>query len=95
MVYLTPTHESSQTVFMKSPGGTSFVFKNDNERTLPSEFTADKWVSPAPEPGDVLLFPSYVLHAVPHNQGERRITLAFNAIPAQVDSWGYRVKFSG
>lgn len=95
VVYLTATHESAQTVFMKSPGGTTFVFKNDNERTLPSEFTADKWVSPAPEPGDVLLFPSYVLHAVPHNQGERRITLAFNAIPAQVDSWGYKVTFGG
>ena len=50
--------------------------------------------SPAPAPGDLVLFPSYVLHAVPPNQGERRITLSFNAIPGGLDSWGYAVKFS-
>ena len=32
---------------------------------------------------------------VPPNAGERRITLAFNAIPARLDSWGYTVGFSG
>ena len=95
VVYLTPTHPGSQTVFMKSPGGTDFQFKNDHAGTTPTEYSADKWVSPAPEPGDLILFPSYLLHAVPPNQGERRITLAFNAIPARVDSWGYLVKFSG
>src|SRR5262245_61715980 len=31
VVYLTPTHPSSQTVFMKSPGGTDFLFKNDHK----------------------------------------------------------------
>jgi len=94
VVYLTPTHPGSQTVFMRSPGGTEFVFKNDHARMTPGEFNADKWVSPAPEPGDMILFPSYLMHAVPPNQGDTRITLAFNAIPAQLDSWGYVVKFS-
>jgi hypothetical protein len=74
---------------MKSPGGYDFMFKNDHGRMKPGEFNADKWVSPAPEPGDMVLFPSYLMHAVPPNQGERRITLAFNAIPTQIDSWGY------
>ena len=32
VVYLTPTHPGSQTVFMKSPGGTDFMFKNDHAR---------------------------------------------------------------
>ena len=94
VVYLTPTHPGSQTVFMKSPGGYDFMFKNDHPRTTPTQFSADKWVSPAPEPGDMVLFPSYVLHAVPPNQGERRITLSFNAIPTQLDSWGYVVRLS-
>ena len=58
-------------------------------------YNADKWISPAPEPGDVVLFPSYLMHAVPINPGERRISLAFNAIPTHLDSWGYRVSFSG
>jgi uncharacterized protein (TIGR02466 family) len=94
VVYLTPTHPGSQTVFMKSPGGTDFLMKNDHAGATPTEFSADKWISPAPEPGDLVLFPSYVMHAVPPNQGERRITLSFNAIPAQLDSWGYVVRLS-
>jgi uncharacterized protein (TIGR02466 family) len=95
IVYLTPTHPGSQTVFMKSPGGTDFAFRNDNAACTHGEFNADKWVSPAPAPGDLILFPSYLMHAVPPNQGERRITMAFNAIPTRLDSWGYAVSFSG
>ena len=95
VVYLTATHPSAQTVFMKSPGGTDFLFRNDHGAMTPSAFSADKWISPAPEPGDIALFPSYLMHAVPPNQGERRITLAFNAIPTRLDSWGYSTRFSG
>jgi hypothetical protein len=95
VVYLTPTHPSSQTVFMKSPGGVDFAFKNDHAGIEPGPFNADKWISPAPAPGDMVLFPSYLMHAVPPNRGERRITLAFNAIPLRLDSWGYVVRFSG
>jgi uncharacterized protein (TIGR02466 family) len=94
VVYLTPTHPGSQTVFMKSPGGTDFMFKNDHKGVTPTAFSADRWISPAPQPGDLVLFPSYVMHAVPPNQGDRRITLSFNAIPLQLDSWGYVVRFS-
>jgi hypothetical protein len=95
VVYLTPTHPGSTTVFMKSPGGTEFMFKNDHQGMTPGEFNADKWVSPTPEPGDMVLFPSYLMHAVPPNQGDRRITLAFNAIPSQLNSWGYVTRFGG
>ena len=93
VVYLTRSHPSAQTVFMKSPGGHDFMFKNDHAGMTPGEFNADKWISPAPAPGDMILFPSYLMHAVPPNQGERRITLSFNAIPSQLDSWGYVVRF--
>jgi len=94
VVYLTATHPASQTVFMKSPGGTDFAFKNDHAGTSPGPYSADKWISPAPRPGDLVLFPSYLMHAVPPNPGERRITLAFNAIPIRLDSWGYAISFS-
>ena len=80
---------------MKSPGGSDFLFRNDHRGTTPGEYNADKWVSPAPRPGDMVLFPSYLLHAVPPNQGERRITLSFNAIPVRLDSWGYTISFGG
>ncbi len=95
VVYLTPTHADSQTVFMKSPGGYDFAFRNDHARTTPGPYSADKWVSPAPAPGDMVLFPSYLMHAVPPNPGERRISLAFNAIPTRLDSWGYTIAFAG
>jgi Putative 2OG-Fe(II) oxygenase len=95
VVYLTPTHSDARTVFMKSPGGTDFTFKNDNAAVNAGPYNADKWVSMPPQPGDVALFPSYLMHAVPLNPGGRRITLAFNAIPTHLDSWGYRVSFSG
>lgn len=95
IVYLTPTHPDSQTVFMKGLGGTDFKFKNDHARVQSGPYNSDKWISPAPAPGDMILFPSYLLHSVPPNPGERRITLAFNGIPAQLDSWGYVVRFSG
>ena len=95
VAYLTPTHPDSRTVFMKSPGGTEFSFKNDHAGVVTGPYNADKWISPAPEPGDIVLFPSYLMHAVPPNPGERRITLAFNAIPTRLDSWGYKIAFSG
>jgi len=95
VVYLTPTHDDARTVFMKSPGGTEFTFKNDHAGVAVNSYNADKWISPAPNPGDVVLFPSYLMHAVPINPGERRISMAFNAIPTHLDSWGYRVSFSG
>ena len=95
VVYLTPTHPGAQTGFMQSPGGTDFAFRNDHAGTTPTPYSADKWISPRPDPGDLVLFPSYLMHAVPPNPGERRITMAFNAIPTRLDSWGYAVQFSG
>jgi len=95
VVYLTPTHPEARTVFMKSPGGVDFAFKNDHAKTASGPYNADKWISPQPEPGDLVLFPSYLMHAVPPNPGERRITMSFNAIPTRLDSWGYAISFSG
>jgi uncharacterized protein (TIGR02466 family) len=95
VAYLTPVHLESRTVFMKSPGGTDFSFKNDHAGMSPNPYCADKWISPEPQPGDLVLFPSYLMHAVPGNPGPRRITMAFNAIPTRLDSWGYSIGFSG
>jgi hypothetical protein len=92
IVYLSRSHPSANTVFAKAPGGTDFVFNNTNARTKLGPYNSGKWVSPDPEPGDLLLFPSYVLHEVPTNQGGRRVSLAFNAIPDRLDSWGYTLR---
>src|SRR5215470_14719100 len=69
IVYLTPTHPESRTVFMKSPGGHDFSFKHDHADVATGPYHADKWISMQPSPGDIVLFPSYLLHAVPPNQG--------------------------
>jgi hypothetical protein len=95
VAYLTRTHAEARTVFMKAPGGTEFSFKNDHAGVATGPYNADRWISMPPEPGDVVLFPSYLMHAVPANPGERRITLAFNAIPSRLDSWGYAITFNG
>jgi len=95
VAYLTRTHPEARTVFMRPMGGTDFSFKNDHAGVETGPYNADKWISMPPEPGDVVLFPSYLLHAVPNNPGERRISLAFNAIPTHLDSWGYKIAFSG
>ena len=45
VVYLTPTHADARTVFMKSPGGTDFTFKNDHAGVTTGAYNADKWIS--------------------------------------------------
>lgn len=94
VVYLTRSHPSASTVFMKGPGGSAFAFSNANANTSRGPFNADKWIMPEAAPGDMVLFPSYLLHEVPVNQGGERISLAFNAIPDRLDSWGYRIRFA-
>lgn len=93
VVYLTPVEAAARTVFSKPVGGTEFVFRNEHAEVASTPFNAEQWVSPATEPGDLLLFPSYLLHAVPPNAGGARITLSFNAIPSALDSWGYALRF--
>jgi len=94
VLYLTSTNASSQTVFMRGFGERGFVFKNSNQRSETGAFNAEKWIAPAPDVGDLILFPSHLLHEVPVNKGELRISLAFNAIPDRLDSWGYGISFS-
>ena len=95
VLYLTDTHPDARTVFMKSPGGSDFSFKNDHAGITTGPDNADKWISPLPQAGDLVLFPSYLMHAVPPNLGARRVSLALNAIPTRLDSWGYKISFSG
>jgi uncharacterized protein (TIGR02466 family) len=92
--YLTPSHPACKTVFVRAPGGTDFSFRHYTRETAIGPFNAGKYVLPEAEPGDLVLFPSYLYHEVPRNQGDQRITIAFNAIPDRLDSWGYQVKFA-
>ena len=94
IVYLSASHASANTVFVKAAGSSDFVFNNTNARAKLGPYNAGKWVAPDPSPGDMLLFPSYLLHEVPRNQGGRRVSIAFNAIPDRLDSWGYTIRLA-
>lgn len=95
VIYLTPTHPSARTVFYRGMGGHDFAFANMHQDTRMSAFNAPKWAVPEPAPGDMVLFPSYMLHEVPKNQGETRVSLAFNAVPTRLKSWDYELHLSG
>jgi uncharacterized protein (TIGR02466 family) len=94
VIYLTPAHPSANIVFHKSLGGTNFIFGNNNPNARINAFNGGKWVMPQTNAGDLVLFPSYLLHEVPANQGGRRISIAFNAIPERLDNSGYAIRLS-
>jgi len=93
VLYLSQSHPSARTAFVRALGGHEFSFRNTHEGSSVGPYTAQKWLAPQPEPGDLILFPSYLLHEVPPNQGGPRVSLAFNAIPHRLDAWGYAVSF--
>ncbi len=93
IVYLSVSHPSSRTAFLRGLGGRDFAFSNTNRQAQTGPYNAEKWLAPEPEPGDVLLFPSYLLHEVPINHGAERVSMAFNAIPERLDAWGYSIGF--
>ena len=94
IIYLTPSHEACKTVFVRPPGGSDFSFRHHTRDAAMGPFNAGKYVLPEANPGDLVLFPSYLFHEVPRNQGEQRITVAFNAIPDRLDCWGYQINFA-
>lgn len=94
VLYLTDSHDSAKTVFHKNMGGQDFVFSNTHADSKITPFNADRWVAKEASKGDLMLYPSHLLHAVPANQGQERISLALNALPNRLKSWDYEVRFS-
>ena len=93
IIYLTPSHPACKTVFVRPPGGFDFSFRHHTREAAIGPYNAGKYALPEAEPGDLVLFPSYLYHEVPPNQGDQRITIAFNAIPDKLDCWGYQINF--
>ena len=94
VVYLTEAHASCRTVFYRNMGGRDFAFTNEHRDVKLGAYNAPRWAVPNQMPGDAVLFPSYLLHEVPRNQGSERMTLAFNAVPQRLKSWDYVLQFS-
>jgi uncharacterized protein (TIGR02466 family) len=94
VVYLSAVPSSSRTVFVRALGQPGYIFSNQHAGVGTGPFNGDKWVTPEVAPGDLMLFPSHLLHEVPAHDGEVRISLAFNAVPRRLDAWGYTVGFT-
>ncbi len=94
IVYLSPVPAVSRTVFVRAMGLPGHVFDHRHAGTASGPFNSDKWVMPETAPGDLVLFPSHLLHEVPLHDGPLRVTLAFNAVPQRLDAWGYAVGFT-
>nr|WP_284145597.1 TIGR02466 family protein [Xanthobacter aminoxidans] len=94
VVYLTEAHPSANIVFHKAIGGSGFIFGNTNPGARINAFNGGKFAMPQTGAGDLVMFPSYLLHEVPVNKGGRRISVAFNAIPDRLDNFGYAIHFS-
>lgn len=94
VIYLTDVHPSARTIFHRNMGGSEFVFTNKHADSEITPYNADRWVPEQLNRGDMILFPSFMLHAVPPNQGDQRITIAMNALPDRLKSWDYEVQFA-
>jgi uncharacterized protein (TIGR02466 family) len=92
--YLTASHPGCRTVFVRPPGGNDWSFRHHTRSAAMGPYNAGKYVLPEAQPGDLVLFPSYLYHEVPSNQGGQRLSVAFNAIPDSIDCWGYRISFT-
>lgn len=93
ILYLTECDPSAATVFYRNVSPATFVMQNENKHCKIGPYNTPIFRTPEVSPGDMVLFPSYIMHEVPPNQGQERYTAAFNALPARLDSWGYVVNF--
>lgn len=93
VLYLTDSDPSANPVFHRPSGGMEYVFSNFHPGSQVTPFNAARWQMQNISAGDLILFPSYLRHGVPANKGNSRLSLAFNAIPDRLNSWGYEVRF--
>lgn len=93
VICLTETDRSAATVFHRQIGQSTFHMQNENARCEISPFNSPNFRMPSAAPGDMALFPSYLVHEVPPNRGAPRMTAPFNALPERLDSWGYNLQF--
>lgn len=94
IVYLDEMDKESTTRFHKSHGGLEYCFENHNDAVDYSSFNATTWSPDRAGAGDVIMFPSYLLHEVLEIKCDARITVAFNAVPGELDCSGYVVRFA-
>ncbi len=93
VLYLTDSHESAHLVFHRTPPG-GFILSNAHLGAELNIYNAERQQVGPTKAGDLILFPSHLLHSVPVNRGAPRISVAFNAVPERVNAWGYELRLS-
>ncbi|CAO4140870.1 putative 2OG-Fe(II) oxygenase [Methylorubrum aminovorans] len=93
IIYLTTEDQSGTTRFHKPQTDLHFSLSHNNISAQPNVFNASTWFLGSVDPGDAVLFPSFLTHHVPEVIGKERITVAFNAIPEKIDCSGYVIRF--
>src|SRR4030088_237146 len=91
IIYLTPSHPACKTVFVRPPGGSDFSFRHHTRSAAIGPFNAGKYELPEAEPGDLVLFPSYLYHEVPRKEASWRIPTCLKRLPVSQDCRGYRL----
>lgn len=92
VVYLTDVEAGACTAFHRNAGGDSFSLRNQNENVRYNAYNGASWAPGAISRGDMMLFPSYLLHEVPRVETDRRLTVAFNAVPNELNYSGYVIR---
>lgn len=94
IVYLTDASESEATNFHKPRSDTSFSLDCSSNGRIQNPFSASTWSLGVVYQGDAVLFPSYLTHDVPLVTSRERITVAFNALPKELNCSGYVIRLS-
>lgn len=94
VLYLTDSHPSANIIFERGTGGGQFILSNFHADSAVTPYNAARWQAQDIKAGDLVLFPSYMMHGVQTNKGGERICLSFNAIPEKLNAWGYALKLS-
>ena len=94
VIYLTPSHPSANLIFERGQGSGQFIFSNFHAGSDVTPYNAARWQIPSIEAGDLILFPSHLMHGVPRNDGGDRVSISFNAIPERLDAWGYGIQLA-
>jgi uncharacterized protein (TIGR02466 family) len=93
IVYLTGEGPTGMTRFYRPRCSLGPSFENRNSEVSNNVFNAVAWHLESVKPGDAILFPSHLMHEVPKIVGHDRLTVAFNALPHELNCSGYIVRF--
>ena len=93
IIYAEGDFSRSKTKFLRGTQTVSFIFSNLHESAHVTEFSRDSWEPETLSAGDMIIFPSFLMHGVSNQAKEIRTTIAFNALPERLKYREYEIGF--